>query len=336
MTWHGPLLDVVGLTRRYGDLTALDDVHLQIYPGQVVALLGPNGAGKTTLIGCVTGLVARFQGVIRVAGLDVTRDYRAARRLVGLVPQELNYDAFFNVMDVLCFQGGYFGLRPAQARQRALDLLDAFALADKAKANTRNLSGGMKRRLMICKALMHDPPLLFLDEPTAGVDVELREELWRYVAALRERGTTIVLTTHYLEEAERLADRIGVLHRGRLRGVHSREALLRAQGQRQLSLRLAQPAPPIMRDPALPWRVDARDPRQISMTYREGDDALGALWAALARHALWPQLVEGRRASLEEIFRELIAQADREDAAATAAQDDALASSTPPSPEAPR
>lgn len=309
-SWSGPLLQVQNLTKRYGALTAVNQVNLNIEPGEIVALLGPNGAGKTTMIGCITGLVAGFEGSIRVAGLDVVKDYRATRRLVGLVPQELNYDAFFNVRDVLDFQGGYFGVRKSSGRADAL--LKDFALSDKAHANTRWLSGGMKRRLMICKALMHDPVLLFLDEPTAGVDVELREELWDYVRMLRDRGTTIVLTTHYIEEAEQLADRIGIIYKGHLKRVQPQHELLSQYGHRHLQVRLSAPAPPALLSSAS-WTQDPQDPRCLRLTYDERDDSLDRLMRALQAH---PEVklisLDGRRSSLEEIFRMLIEQAQAE------------------------
>lgn len=308
MSWNGPLLSIHNVTKRYGSLTAVNDLSLQIEPGEIVALLGPNGAGKTTLIGCITGLVAAFDGQIKVAGLDVVKDYRATRRLVGLVPQELNYDGFFNVHDVLLFQGGYFGLRRSAARARAAELLKSFALEDKVKANTRWLSGGMKRRLLICKALMHDPVLLFLDEPTAGVDVELREELWDYVRMLRDRGTTIVLTTHYLEEAEQLADRIGIIYKGQLQSVQPREQLMSSYGKRTLDVRLNQPVPAALVGQG-PWSINPQDPALLHLDYHEGDGALPKLLAALAAHGLSPISIDGRRSSLEEIFRQIIDQA---------------------------
>lgn len=308
MSWNGPLLSIEHVTKRYGALTAVDDLSLQIEPGEIVALLGPNGAGKTTLIGCITGLVASFEGQIKVAGLDVVKDYRATRRLVGLVPQELNYDGFFNVRDVLLFQGGYFGLRKGAARERAAQLLKSFALEDKVNANTRWLSGGMKRRLLICKALMHDPVLLFLDEPTAGVDVELREELWDYVRMLRDRGTTIVLTTHYLEEAEQLADRIGIIYKGKLQRVQPREQLMSSYGKRTLDVRLSQPLPTALIGQG-PWTISPQDPSLLHLDYHEGDGALPKLLAALSSHDLTPLSIDGRRSSLEEIFRQIIDQA---------------------------
>jgi len=220
------------VTKRYGTLTALDDLSLEVYEGEIFALLGPNGAGKSTLIHCITGLARQTKGSIEVLGFDTIRDFRTTRRLVGLVPQEINYDPFFTPLESLLIQMGLMGIEPS--RERAEDLLKTFSLEEKRDAYTRTLSGGMKRRLLVAKALVHAPRLLFLDEPTAGVDVELRRELWQEVQDLRTAGTTIVLTTHYIEEAERLADRIGILHNGELLLVESRASLMERHRGRSL------------------------------------------------------------------------------------------------------
>jgi ABC-2 type transport system ATP-binding protein len=221
-----------GLTKRYGELTALGGVDLDIVDGEIFGLLGPNGAGKTTLISIVAGLARASSGTATVLGHDVVRDYRFTRRAVGLVPQEVNFDPFFTVEEALHFQAGYFGLRLPAARVD--EILGALDLMEKRHVNARALSGGMKRRLLIAKALVHEPKVLFLDEPTAGVDVELRRALWAYVRRLRDRGTTVVLTTHYLEEAEALADRIGIIDHGSLRLVEEKSALLARHAGRTL------------------------------------------------------------------------------------------------------
>src|SRR5215208_6779098 len=193
-----------GVVKRYGAVEALAGVDLDIHAGEIFGLLGPNGAGKTTLIGIVTGMVRATAGSVTVLGRDVVKDYRFTRRAVGLVPQEINFDPFFTVEEALRIQAGYYGVQLSE--ERLVEILAALDLTAKRTTMSRALSGGMKRRLLIGKALVHEPQVLFLDEPTAGVDVELREQLWRYVRVLRGRGTTIVLTTHYLEEAEELAD----------------------------------------------------------------------------------------------------------------------------------
>jgi ABC-2 type transport system ATP-binding protein len=219
-----PVVTLRGVTKRFGALEALAGVDLDVLPGEIFALLGPNGAGKTTLISIVAGLLRATAGEVRVLGYDVVKDYRVTRRAIGLVPQELNFDPFFTVEETLRIQAGYFDVRLAE--ERLVEILEALDLTARRRTNSRALSGGMKRRLLIGKALVHDPRVLFLDEPTAGVDVELRQQLWRYVRTLRARGTTIVLTTHYLEEAEALADRIGVIDHGRLLLVEEKAALV--------------------------------------------------------------------------------------------------------------
>ncbi|NBB78663.1 MAG: ATP-binding cassette domain-containing protein, partial [Verrucomicrobia bacterium] len=234
-----PILRIRGLTKRYGDFVALDGVDLDIAPGEIFALLGPNGAGKTTLIGCVTGLARASGGSITVGGYDAEKDFKISRQLIGLVPQELNYDGFFSTRDTLAYHAAYFGV-PFRSPVHE-ELLRDFSLLEKAEENSRSLSGGMKRRLMICKALAHRPAILFLDEPTAGVDVELRDDLWDYVRALRDGGVTIVLTTHYLEEAEQLADRIGIIDQGRLVQIDSNAGLREKYGESHHVLTLSRP-----------------------------------------------------------------------------------------------
>ena len=304
------LVRIQGVTKAYGDLKAVNDVSFDIKPGEIFALLGPNGAGKTTLIGCISGLISQFSGEIEVAGYDVVKDYRVTRQLIGLVPQELNYDAFFNVRQVLEFQAGYYGERPS--RERIDELLDQFDLLEKEDANTRWLSGGMKRRLMICKALMHEPVLLFLDEPTAGVDVDLRDELWDYVERLRARGTTIVLTTHYLEEAEKLADRIGIINRGRLLRVDARESLMEDLGQRHVDVVLQKARAQAWSERLSEIPLTAVDEHTLRLTYgtsHSGDGqppAVHRLMSALVQGDETIATIEGGRSSLEEIFRTVL------------------------------
>jgi ABC-2 type transport system ATP-binding protein len=298
-----PVVEIRGLTKRFGALAALGGVDLDIAPGEIFALLGPNGAGKTTLISIVAGLLRATAGEVRVLGHDVVRDYRMTRRAIGLVPQEINFDPFFNVEETLRIQAGYFGV--ALSEHRLVEILEALDLAAKRTTNSRALSGGMKRRLLIGKALVHDPKVLFLDEPTAGVDVELRRSLWNYVRLLRDRGTTVVLTTHYLEEAEELADRIGVIDRGRLLVLERKEELLRRHGAKTLRLALARPvAAPPESLAALGARVE------------EGGDAItvevsaggsfGEVLTAAAAAGLVIQDVETRRTTLEDVFVRLL------------------------------
>lgn len=232
-----PVLEVEDLVKQYGALRALDGVSLRIEPGEIFALLGPNGAGKTTLIGAVCGLVRKTSGKVRLFGIDLDEDSVTPRYRVGLVPQEINFDPFFSVRESLRIQQGYFG--QARDEARVDELLAALSLTPKADSQTRALSGGMKRRLLIAKALVHRPKLVFLDEPTAGVDVELRRELWSYVRKLKAQGTTVVLTTHYLEEAEELADRVGVINQGKLLLLEEKGSLIARLGHRQLVVRFA-------------------------------------------------------------------------------------------------
>src|SRR5215471_7128188 len=230
-----PVLEVEHLVKRYRDVTALAGVSLTIGAGEIFALLGPNGAGKTTLIGAVCGLVKKTSGSIRLFGVDLDQDPLRPRFDVGLVPQEINFDPFFTVSESLRIQLGYYARPPDEARIR--EVLEALSLTEKANAQTHALSGGMKRRLLIAKALVHRPRLVFLDEPTAGVDVELRRDLWRYVRKLQSEGTTIILTTHYLDEADELADRVGIINTGRLLLVEEKNVLIRRLGEKKLQVR---------------------------------------------------------------------------------------------------
>jgi ABC-2 type transport system ATP-binding protein len=210
-------MQIENLTKRYPTgVEALHDVSLEVEAGEFFGLLGPNGAGKSTLIHCTTGLAQPTSGTIRVFGHDAIRDYGKARQAVGLAPQELNLDWFLTVEETLDYHAGYFGMPKRERRERARELLETFSLTVKRNERTRTLSGGMKRRLILARALMHRPRLLILDEPTAGVDIELRLELWHYVKRINQEGTTILLTTHYLEEAEQLCDRIAFINEGQI------------------------------------------------------------------------------------------------------------------------
>lgn len=234
------VLTITGLGKTYASgHKALSDVDLTIAKGEIFALLGPNGAGKTTLISIICGIVTASSGTVTVAGHDHRRDYRAARALIGLVPQELHTDSFETVLATVTFSRGLFGKRrnPAFIEQLLKDL----TLWDKRDSKIMELSGGMKRRVMIAKALSHEPDILFLDEPTAGVDVELRRDMWGMVRSLRERGVTIILTTHYIEEAEEMADRVGVISKGELILVEEKHALIKKLGRKSLTLNLADP-----------------------------------------------------------------------------------------------
>ena len=243
-------LDIQAVSKRFGALTALDQVSLSVEAGEFFALLGPNGAGKTTLISCMAGLSRPDSGHIRVMGHDVQHDYRAARRALGVVPQELVFDPFFTVRESLVFQSGYFGLKH---NDNWIDeILHKLGLTSKANANMRALSGGMKRRVMVAQALVHRPPVIVLDEPTAGVDVELRQSLWVFIQELNRAGHTIVLTTHYLEEAETLCNRIAMLKAGRVIALEDKATLLgQGSARRDIMLRLDTPGLPPALEPLL-------------------------------------------------------------------------------------
>jgi ABC-2 type transport system ATP-binding protein len=235
-----PAVQVAGLTKTYaGGLTALDSIDLKIERGEIFALLGPNGAGKTTLINIICGIVTASAGSVLAGGHDIVREFRAARREIGLVPQELHTDTFESVLATVSYSRGLFGRAPNAAHCERV--LRDLSLWERRDAKIMTLSGGMKRRVLIAKALAHEPSILFLDEPSAGVDVELRRDMWEQVRRLRAGGVTIILTTHYIEEAEQMADRIGVIHKGRLIVVEEKTVLMRKLGKRQLTLHLQKP-----------------------------------------------------------------------------------------------
>ncbi|MGE3144619.1 MAG: ABC transporter ATP-binding protein [Pseudorhodoplanes sp.] len=239
-----PVIRIAGLSKTYASgFRALKDIDLEIGKGEIFALLGPNGAGKTTLISIVCGITNPGSGTVTVGGHDIIRDYRAARRLIGLVPQELTTDAFETVWATVSFSRGLFGYAPDPAHIEKI--LKALSLWEKKDSKIMTLSGGMKRRVMIAKALSHEPQILFLDEPTAGVDVELRKDMWNVVRALRASGVTIILTTHYIEEAEEMADRVGVINHGELILVEEKAELMRKLGEKKLTLHLQAPLPAI-------------------------------------------------------------------------------------------
>ncbi len=236
----GPMVEVAGVRKVYANgLTALKSIDLTIRRGEIFALLGPNGAGKTTLINIICGIVTPSAGTVLADGHDILRDYRAARARIGLVPQELHTDTFETVLATVNFSRGLFGRAPDAAHCERV--LRELSLWERRDAKIMTLSGGMKRRVLIAKALAHQPTILFLDEPTAGVDVELRRDMWQLVRRLRDAGVTIILTTHYIEEAEQMADRIGVIHKGELIVVEDKSLLMQKLGKRQLVVRLQQP-----------------------------------------------------------------------------------------------
>ncbi len=233
-------IEIAGVEKRYGSLRALDGVSLTVDEGEFFALLGPNGAGKTTLISALAGLTRADTGTLSVMGHNVVKDYRAARRALGIVPQEIVFDPFFSVRETLRFQAGYFGIKRGRELDTWIDeLLVSLALTDKADKNMRQLSGGMKRRVLVAQALVHRPPVIVLDEPTAGVDVELRQTLWAFIRTLNKQGHTILLTTHYLEEAQQLCARIAMMKAGKIVALDRTDNLLNAFSERVLKVKLA-------------------------------------------------------------------------------------------------
>ncbi|GAA3894469.1 ABC transporter ATP-binding protein [Halomonas cibimaris] len=307
---NDPIIRIDGVGKTYeGGFKALKRVDLEIQRGEIFALLGPNGAGKTTLISIICGLVSPSSGEIRVAGYDIIRDYRAARSRIGLVPQELTNEAFETVWNTVSFSRGLFGCPPNPAHIEKV--LRALALWDKRNNRLMTLSGGMKRRVLIAKALSHEPRVLFLDEPTAGVDVALRREMWNVVRRLRDDGVTVILTTHYIEEAEEMADRIGVINHGEVVLVEEKAALIQKLGRKQLTLQLHTPLERVP-DALAPFALRlADDGASLVYTYdgaarEEGEPGIAALLSALKTADIRVKDLHTRQSSLEDIFVDLI------------------------------
>ena len=302
-----PALSIRGLRKAYASGTeALKSVDLDIAPGEIFALLGPNGAGKTTLISIVCGLVRATSGEVLVEGKHWLHDYKGARRRIGLVPQELTLDVFEPLISTVSFSRELFGRAPD--RGKVEQILRDLSLWDKRKDILKDLSGGMKRRVMIAKALAHEPDILFLDEPTAGVDVELRRDMWRLVRRLREDGTTIILTTHYIEEAEEMADRVGVINKGELILVEEKDALMQKLGRKVLHLQLAEPltaVPPALAE----WRPQLSDEGN-TLTYEFDAKAertgIPSLLGAMRDEGIAFKDLDTKQSSLEDIFVGLI------------------------------
>jgi len=301
------ILTVSSVSKTYASgFRALNNVNLNIRRGEIFALLGPNGAGKTTLISVICGIVNASQGQVVVDGHDIVRDYRAARSLIGLVPQELTTDAFESTWNTVSFSRGLFGKPPAPAHIEKV--LKDLSLWDKRSSKIMTLSGGMKRRLMIAKALSHEPRILFLDEPTAGVDVQLRRDMWQLVRSLRDNGVTIILTTHYIDEAEEMADRIGVISKGEIILVEEKAELMRKLGRKQLTLQLH---PPLQQ---LPQALAAHDLRlsadggELTYTYDAQAQRTGipALLKDLADAGIAFKDLHTTQSSLEDIFVSLV------------------------------
>jgi ABC-2 type transport system ATP-binding protein len=302
-----PVISIDNLSKTYkGGFSALKNVTLDIEKGEIFALLGPNGAGKTTLIGTICGLVRPTGGAVTVEGHDIITDFRGARSLIGLVPQEIALDIFGKVIDTVTFSRGLFGkpANPAYVEKILRDL----SLWDKKDSPVNALSGGMKRRVMIAKALAHEPAILFLDEPTAGVDVELRRDMWQLVRKLRDNGTTIILTTHYIEEAEEMADRVGVINHGDLILVEPTADLMRRMGKKQLTLQLNKPLqtlPKALQREGLELSEDGNDLTFIYDT-QAGRTGITKLLADLNTAKITFKDLETTQSSLEEIFVGLV------------------------------
>lgn len=304
------IVSVRKLTKSYSSgVNALSDVNLEIEEGEILALLGPNGAGKTTLISTICGISRPSSGHVSVGGHDVISEFRAARSMIGLVPQEIALEPFTKVNETVAFSRGLFGKRKDPALIEKI--LRQLSLWDKRDAKARELSGGMRRRVLIAKALAHEPKVLFLDEPTAGVDVELRRDMWEIVKALKATGVTIILTTHYIEEAEAIADRVGVINNGRIVLVEDKSSLMKRFGKKQLRLELQQPADAIP-DKLLTYDLERiEDGAALVYTYDTQGDRTGItrLLADLSASGLVLRDLQTQESSLEEIFVGLVSEA---------------------------
>ena len=302
-----PIVSISNLSKTYtSGHRALKDVNLEIAPGEILALLGPNGAGKTTLISIICGIVNASSGSVTVGGHDIVTDYRTTREMIGLVPQELTLGAFDTVWNTLCFSRGLFGKQPSPAYLEKL--LRDLSLWGKKDSALMTLSGGMKRRVLIGKALSHEPSVLFLDEPTAGVDVELRKDMWALVRHLRESGVTIILTTHYIEEAEAIADRVGIINDGELLLVDDKQALMHKLGKRQLIVELEEPVSAVP-DALAPWALDLSvDGSRLTYTYdpHNTNTGISDMLQAIRKAGLLLKDLKSTQSSLEDIFVNLL------------------------------
>ena len=300
-------LTIDALSKNYANgFEALKTINLRVEEAEILALLGPNGAGKTTLISTICGISKFTSGKITLAGHDIVQNYRAARKMIGMVPQELSLEPFETVMNTLRFSRGLFGKAPDDSYLE--EILEQLSLLDKRKSQILELSGGMKRRVSIAKALSHEPQLLFLDEPTAGVDVELRKDMWLLVRRLRNEGVTVILTTHYIEEAEAIADRVGIIDKGQLLLVEEKESLMQRLGQKQLTIELQDP----LKD--LPSKLSdydivlAEDRQFLIYTYnmRSGRTGINQILSNLTQSGIIFKDLQTKQSSLEDIFMSLI------------------------------
>jgi len=302
-------LTIDALSKNYANgFEALKTINLRVEEAEILALLGPNGAGKTTLISTICGISKFTSGKITLAGHDIVQNYRAARKMIGMVPQELSLEPFETVMNTLRFSRGLFGKAPDDSYLE--EILEQLSLLDKRKSQILELSGGMKRRVSIAKALSHEPQLLFLDEPTAGVDVELRKDMWLLVRRLRNEGVTVILTTHYIEEAEAIADRVGIIDKGQLLLVEEKESLMQRLGQKQLTIELQDP----LKD--LPSKLSdydivlSADRQSLIYTYnmRSGRTGINQILSNLTQSGIIFKDLQTKQSSLEDIFMSLVSE----------------------------
>ena len=301
------LLTIEALSKYYANgFEALKTINLRVKESEILALLGPNGAGKTTLISTICGISKFRSGKITLAGHDIVQNYRAARKMIGMVPQELSLESFETVMNTLRFSRGLFGKAPNDSYLE--ELLEQLSLLDKRNSQILELSGGMKRRLSIAKALSHEPQLLFLDEPTAGVDVELRKDMWVLVRRLRNEGVTVILTTHYIEEAEAIADRVGIIDKGQLLLVEEKESLMQRLGQKQLIIELQDPLKDLPSKLSEYDIVLATDRQSLIYTYnmRGGHTGINQILSNLTQSGIIFKDLQTKESSLEDIFMSLV------------------------------
>ncbi|WNO53841.1 ABC transporter ATP-binding protein [Stakelama saccharophila] len=296
-------IEIEGLSKTYeGGKQALDNVDLTVPRGQIFGLLGPNGAGKSTLINILAGLVNKTGGRASIWGFDIDRHPRNAKVSIGIVNQEITFDPFFTPFETLEIQAGLFGV--PKGRRQSMDLLRAMHLEDKARAYSRTLSGGMKRRLMVAKAMVHSPPVLVLDEPTAGVDIELRQQLWQYVRRLHARGVTVVLTTHYLEEAEELCDRIAIIHHGRIIANERTRDLVNMAQEKLVEVTVDRDVAALPENSCF-QQIERRDDRVLAVTYNKKDVNAGEVLSAIQRDGYGIVDVSTREPDLEDVFLNL-------------------------------
>ncbi|MDA0787530.1 MAG: ABC transporter ATP-binding protein [Proteobacteria bacterium] len=307
-SWPDALPDLAisaeGLDKTYradggGRVHALKAVDLEVPRGGIFGLLGPNGAGKSTFINILAGLVIKTGGTAKVWGIDIDREPRQARAAIGVVPQELNLDAFFSPREMLEVQAGFYGVPPAE--RRTMEILERVGLADKAEAYSRSLSGGMRRRLLVAKALVHNPPVLVLDEPTAGVDIELRQSLWAFVRELNENGTTVVLTTHYLEEAEELCDRIAIINEGQVIACDETRALVERLDNKELRILVTSDIPALP-DSLQAFSVEISGPRTLTFRYRTSETEVRDILDAVSAAGLVVADLSTEEPDLEDVF----------------------------------